>query len=107
MEKTYVYLDKNGVYRPVGHPRMMLELIVGAFHEGDSPESIRSQWPFLSLEEVYGCITYYLANKQVVDEYMKIQEQLWLKAKAEYDAQPNPLRDKLLKIKEERAKANT
>lgn len=103
MESQYVTIDNHGVYRPVGHPRMTLDGIVYAFREGDSPESIRSQWSFLSLEEVYGCITYYLAHKQEVDEYLQRQEELWKKLKAEADANPSPVVLRLRQLKKDPA----
>ena len=100
MENQYVTIDKHGVYRPVGHPRMMLDGIVYAFREGDSPESIRSQWPFLSLEEVYGCIAYYLAHKLEVDEYLTRQEQLAENLRAEADVDPPAVVQRLRQMKQ-------
>ena len=40
----------------------MLDSVVAAFHQGHSAETIAQQYPALSLEEIYGAITYYLAN---------------------------------------------
>ena len=105
MESRYVVIDNHGGNRLVGHPRMTLDGIVYAFRDSDSPESIRSQWPFLSLEEVFGCITYYLAHKQEVDEYLERQEKLWekLKEEAEADANPDPVSLRLRKLKKDLA----
>lgn len=50
---------------------MSLDSVVCAFLRGDSPESIRESFPSLSLEQVYGAITFYLANQQTVDAYLK------------------------------------
>lgn len=55
----------------VNRSRVSLDSIVCAFNEGHSPESILSSFPVLTLEQVYGAITFYLANKNTVDEYLK------------------------------------
>lgn len=101
--KRYVEIDTHGVYRVVGHPRMMIDGIIHAFQEGDSPEAIITQWPFLSLEEIYGCITFYLANKQEVENYLARQDALFDKLKAVADANPSPVVLRLQKLKQERA----
>ncbi len=49
----YVREDAHGVLR-IGGGRVMLDSVVAAFEQGHSPETIRAQYPSLSLEEVYG-----------------------------------------------------
>jgi len=51
--KSYVRIDTDNVYR-VGATRVMLDSVVAAFHQGHSAETIRQQYPALTLEEVYG-----------------------------------------------------
>ena len=58
---SYVRVDPHGVHR-VADTRVMLDSVVAAFHQGNSPETIQQQYPALSLEEVCGSIAYYLAN---------------------------------------------
>ncbi|HYW41295.1 MAG TPA: DUF433 domain-containing protein [Bryobacteraceae bacterium] len=41
---------------PLGH-------LVREYQRGESPEAIRSHYPMLSLEQVYGAITFYLGHK--------------------------------------------
>jgi len=48
-----------------------------AFQQGHSAETIQQLYPALSLEEVYGAIAFYLANRDEVDQYLERQEQLW------------------------------
>lgn len=74
--RTYVHKDESGAFR-VGATRVMLDSVVAAFLQGHSPETIRQEYPALSLEEVYGTITYYLANLDEVNAYMKVQDDLW------------------------------
>ena len=47
--------------------RVPLAHIVREFQRGESPEVIRSHYPALSLEQVYGAITFYLGNQKDVE----------------------------------------
>ncbi len=47
--------------------RVPLAHIVREFQRGESPEAIRSHYPALSLEQVYGAITFYLGNRKDVE----------------------------------------
>lgn len=38
------------------------------YEEGQSPEGIRSAFPTLTLEQVYGAITFYLGHRSEVEE---------------------------------------
>ena len=74
----YIRIDEHGVMR-VGQTRVMLDSVVAAFDQGHSAETIVQQYPSISLEEVYGAIAYYLANRQEVDEYLRRQDETWEK----------------------------
>jgi len=69
---------REGLYRVAG-TRVSLDSIVYAFLSGQSAESIAQSFPVLTLEQVYGVITFYLANRETIDRYLEAQEQ-------EYDA---------------------
>jgi len=75
-DKNYVRLDENGVYR-VGDTRVMLDSVIAAFHQGHSAETIRQEYPALTLEEVYGSIAYYLAHAEEMDAYLRAQNEVW------------------------------
>ena len=47
--------------------RVSLDSIVYSFKDGESPETIRQNFPSLTLEQVYGAITFYLAHQADVD----------------------------------------
>ena len=51
--------------------RISLDSVVYSFLNGESPESIAQNFPILSLEQVYGAIAFYLANRELVDAYLK------------------------------------
>jgi len=48
--------------------RVPLAHLVREFQCGESPEAIRSHYSTLSLEQVYGAITFYLGNKEAVEK---------------------------------------
>src|SRR5215831_12954523 len=60
----------DGAYRIMG-TRVSLDSVVYAFLNGLSPEGIVDSFPVLTLEQVYGAITYYLAHQSDVDAYLQ------------------------------------
>lgn len=62
--------QQESAYRVCG-TRISLDSIVYAFLEGQTPETIVQWFPVLSLEQVYGAITYYLAHRPEVDAYLR------------------------------------
>ena len=65
------YVEKaEGAYRIAG-TRVSLDSIVYDFLNGLSPESIADNFDGLTLEKVYGAITYYLAHRSEVDAYLQ------------------------------------
>lgn len=89
MSPVYVRTDEHGVMR-VADGRVMLDSVVAAFRQGHSPETIQQQYPSLTLEQVYGALTYYLAHAQEVEDYLQRQSKIWAEwqAKSEQHASP-------------------
>jgi uncharacterized protein (DUF433 family) len=79
-DNQFVNIDEHGVLR-VGATRVMLDSVVAGFHQGLSPESIQQQYPALTLQEVYGAITYYLGHREEVADYLTRQSKVWQQAK--------------------------
>jgi uncharacterized protein (DUF433 family) len=96
---NYVRTDENGVLR-VGNTRVMLDSVVAAFDQGHSPETIRQQYPALTLEEVYGAITYYLAHHQEVTEYLRRQGALWDQWRSKCEGKPSAVVERLRALRE-------
>jgi uncharacterized protein (DUF433 family) len=65
-----LYEDPPGVFR-VGKSRVLLELVIRAFQRGQTPEAIIQSYDTLSLADVYAVVSYYLANPDPIDEYLK------------------------------------
>ncbi len=68
MSKEYVE-QQEGVYRVAG-TRVSVDSVVYAFRRGASPESIHRSFPVLTLEQIYGAITFYLAHQEEIDKYL-------------------------------------
>ena len=96
--KRYVRSDDHGVWR-VGQTRVSLDSVVYAFGQGHAPETIQEQYPALSLEEVYGAIAFYLANKEEVDHYLERQERLWDESRRKTEQNVSPVVDRLRALK--------
>jgi uncharacterized protein (DUF433 family) len=97
---SYVRVDENGILR-IGSSRVMLDSVVAAFQQGHSPETIRQQYPALSLEEVYGSLTYYLAHRDEVHAYLRRQDQVWQEWEARCAQQPSPVVERLRALRRE------
>ena len=89
MARDYVELRNGGYY--VAGTRVSLDSVVIAFQDGLTPEAIQLQYPVLTLEEVYGAITYYLANQEAVDRYLAQQAQLWADLRRSSERSPSPV----------------
>lgn len=76
MNKHYVEKVSGG-YQLTGS-RVSLDSIVYGFLRGETAESIAQSFPVLTLEQVYGAITYYLAYQPEIDCYLR-------QAKAEFE----------------------
>lgn len=61
---------RNGGYYLIGS-RVSLDSVAYEFLRGESPEGIVQAFPSLSLEQVYGGITFYLANRSAMDAYLR------------------------------------
>ena len=67
--------DETGAIR-VGNSRVLLELVIRAFQDGGSPESIVQRYSTLSLPDVYTTIGYYLRHQPEIESYLNDREQL-------------------------------
>jgi uncharacterized protein (DUF433 family) len=93
--------QRSGGYYIVG-TRISLDSVVRPFKNGSSPESILRSFPLIgSLENVYGVITFYLANKQAVEDYLCEQERLSEELAAKQSPFPESLSKKLGRAGEE------
>jgi len=99
MAKDYIQRREGSFYLIVsGVP---LAHVVYEFQNGAAPEAVRLGYPTLSLEQVYGVIAFYLANKEEVDrdlvERQRIEDEV-IKAQPPL---PTELRQKLEHAREQ------
>lgn len=62
--------DEHGVIRII-NTRVLLELVIHAYHLGETPEGIVDSFPSLTTTDVYAVIGYYLANREEIDAYVR------------------------------------
>lgn len=62
--------DDDGAIR-VGNTRVLLELVIYQFNQGETPEGIVESYPSLKLSDVYAVIAYYLTHREELDACMR------------------------------------
>jgi len=73
-EKIPLRTDQDGVIR-VGGSRVTLDIVIGTFKDGFTPEEIVQQYSSLALKDVYLVIGYYLEHLEEVEAYLLEIEQ--------------------------------
>ena len=73
------------------------------FQQGQSPEEIQRTFPALTLEQVYGVITYYLGHQSEIDQYLRQQKQIWDNARADAEGKPNAAVQRLRQLRTDKA----
>lgn len=68
MAKEYVVHREGGYF--IEDTRVSLDSVVYAFLRGESPEGIAESFPALQLEQIFGALTFYTANRELVDRYL-------------------------------------
>ena len=66
--------DASGALR-VGESRVLLGLVIRAFQDGATPETIVERYATLALPDVYAVIAYYLRHRGEIEEYLARREQ--------------------------------
>jgi uncharacterized protein (DUF433 family) len=68
MVKEYVEQREGGYF--IKGARVSLDSVVYAFLRGESPEGIAESFPALGLEQIFGALAFYMANREIVDRYL-------------------------------------
>jgi uncharacterized protein (DUF433 family) len=92
-------VDSHGDVR-IGNTRVLLDLVIHAFDNGASPETIVEQYPTLSLNDVYATLTYYLNHRDDVREYLRLREEQAAEVQKKIEAEQESgkaIRERLLK----------
>jgi len=87
MSNAYLEQFEDG-YR-ITDTRVSLDSVVYAFLRGETAEAIAQSFPLLTLEQVYGAIAFYLANRDAIDDYLtERQADYEVRREAARDADP-------------------
>jgi uncharacterized protein (DUF433 family) len=98
MTKEFVE-RRDGSFYLIGS-RVPLAVIVPEFENGEAPEVIRSHYPTLTLEQVYGAITFYLGNKEEAQKDLADRERAEEEFGKKHPA-PRELKEKLDRAREQ------
>jgi len=69
MTGEYIEQRNGGYY--LADTRVSLDSVVYSFQRGNSPETIRAEYPLLKLSQIYGAVAYYLDHQTAVDRYLE------------------------------------
>jgi uncharacterized protein (DUF433 family) len=106
MDKQYVEFRDESYW--VAGTRVSLKSVVLTFQSGLSPETIAAEcFPTLTLEEVYGAITYYLGHQAEIDQFLKESAVAAEKLRQELRAAEPEYYAKLMKARRELAVARS
>jgi uncharacterized protein (DUF433 family) len=94
MTKDRVFVERHDDSFYLVGSRVPLASVVREFQNGQSPEAIRAAFPTLTLEQVYGAITFYLGHRSEVDEDLAARDREE-NAFRETNPAPGDLREKL------------
>ena len=77
--------EREGTFYVAGS-RVSLASIIYEFRDGASPETIRQDFPSLSLAQIYGSIAFYLNHPEECEAYLQRLNRTW--ADLERNGQP-------------------
>jgi len=102
MSREYVE-KREGNYFVKGS-RVSLDSLVYGFLNGESPETIRDNFPSVTLEQVFGAIAFYLAHETEIDLYLRRKKEAFDEAHRLQARLPTDLRARLDQAKEKAAR---
>lgn len=102
--------DEHGKIR-VGGTRVLLELVIHLFQQGETAEGIIDSYPTLHLADVYAVLAYYLTHRADVDAYVRQADQAAERVQRETEAHYSPetlaLRARMRALRDERQRSGS
>src|SRR5687768_11100737 len=80
-------IDETGTIR-VGDSRITLDLVVGAYLSGETPETIADNYATVTLAEVYATLAYYLRHRDEIDPYLEDRRRRASELRRHIESQP-------------------
>lgn len=84
--------EADGTIR-VGGSRVLLEIIIRAFQDGATPETIVQRYPTLTLADAYAVIAGYLHHRAEMEAYLETREERARQVRGRIDAHQGDLSD--------------
>jgi uncharacterized protein (DUF433 family) len=69
LESYFEFIGEEAIR--IAGTRVGIETVLWDYQEGASPEEIVLRYPTLSLEQVHASITYYLAHREKMEQYLE------------------------------------
>jgi len=91
-EAPPLYQDSSGALR-VGSSRVLVELVIRAFQDGATPETIVQHYPTATLPDIYAVVTYYLRHRQEMERYLVERERHGEEVKNRIEKQQGSMSD--------------
>jgi len=79
--------EEDGTIR-VGASHVTLDVMLGFYVQGYTPEQLVDAFPTLDLADVYAAIAYYLRHRDEVDAYLRRREEKADRLQREIESQP-------------------
>ena len=89
-EAPPLYQDPSGALR-IGNSRVLLELVIRAFEDGATPETIAQQYSTTTLSDIYTVIAYYLRHPDEVKAYLAERERMATQVRQRIESQQGDL----------------
>jgi len=103
LESYFDFVSENAIR--IAGTRVNIETVLRDYQQGASPEEIVLHYPTLSLEQVHATITYCLANRKRVQDYLRCVETSHGEAWQEQDRHPSEfIRTLRVRLERERSK---
>ena len=99
LESYFDFLSENDI-RLKG-TRIGIETILGHYLSGINPEMIVEWYPEISLEQIFATLTYYFANREQIDAYIKEGDRWFDEQWKQQHIAPSPVVKRLRHIKHE------
>jgi uncharacterized protein (DUF433 family) len=77
----------------IGGSRVLLELVIQAFQDGATPETIVQRYPTTTLSDIYAVIAYYLRHRDSVEAYLAEREQRAVEVRQQIENRQGDLRE--------------
>lgn len=81
-------LDETGTVRVAGS-RITLDIVLGSYLNGNSPEQIAADFPSLSAADIHAVVSFYLRHRAEVDAYLEQRRHEAETLRATIEAEPD------------------